>query len=218
MQSIASFGRVTAMDTAHLISPYRLLEHPFYKRWEAGELSEAELARYAEQFRHFEAQLPSFLEGLSGLLEGEAALMVEANLADEVDGEVTHLALFETYAHGVGAEDHVAPTPAMAGLTAIYDDALRRGDAAYGLGVLLGYETQAAEVALSKGEALETSYGVSPEARAFWETHAELEELHAQWSLSAAQGLDEVSICAGAQASAAAWWAFLDEREALVAA
>ena len=206
------------MDTANLISPYRLLEHPFYKRWEAGALREDELARYAEQYRHFEAQLPSFLEGLSGLLEGEAAQMVEANLADEVAGERTHLALFDNFAHGVGAEADVAATPAMAALTQIYRDALRRGDAAFGLGVLLGYETQAAEVATSKGEALKASYGVEAAARAFWDTHAELEAEHASWSLRAAEGLDETAVREGAQASAAAWWAFLDEREALVAA
>ncbi len=206
------------MDTANLISPYRLLEHPFYKRWEAGELSEAELARYAEQYRHFEAQLPSFLEGLSGLLEGEAAQMVEANLADEVAGERTHLELFDTFAEGVGAEADVAATPAMAALTATYRDALRRGDAAFGLGVLLGYETQAAEVAASKGEALKASYGVDRHARAFWETHAALEEQHASWSLRAAEGLEEAGVREGAQDSASAWWAFLDEREALVAA
>lgn len=31
----------------------QLLEHPFYRRWEAGELSREELTRYAEQYRHF---------------------------------------------------------------------------------------------------------------------------------------------------------------------
>ena len=39
-----------------------LLAHPFYRRWEAGELSEDELARYAGQDRYFEAYLPEFLE------------------------------------------------------------------------------------------------------------------------------------------------------------
>ena len=30
----------------------RLLEHPFYRRWEAGELLPGELADYAGQYRH----------------------------------------------------------------------------------------------------------------------------------------------------------------------
>ena len=33
----------------------RLLDHPFYRRWENGELIEGELQHYAEQYRFFEA-------------------------------------------------------------------------------------------------------------------------------------------------------------------
>jgi pyrroloquinoline-quinone synthase len=205
------------MDTMTLIGSHRLLEHPFYRRWEAGQLSGAELALYAEQYRHFEAQLPSFLEGLSDLVDGQARALVEANLADEVGDEVTHLALFEDYAESVGA-GQAAATPAMAALVALYAEVLRRGDGAYGVGVLLGYEVQAADVAASKGEALLGAYGLAPRACRFWQLHAELEVEHAAWSLRAAEGLDESTVTAGARASAAAWWAFLDEREALVAA
>lgn len=62
----------------------RLLDHPFYRRWERGEVSEAELASYAAQYRHFEAYLPGFLAQLvAGLPEGEARDLVAANLADE---------------------------------------------------------------------------------------------------------------------------------------
>ena len=31
---------------------HNVLEHPFYVRWSAGELSAEELARYAGQYRH----------------------------------------------------------------------------------------------------------------------------------------------------------------------
>jgi pyrroloquinoline quinone (PQQ) biosynthesis protein C len=31
---------------------HNVLEHPFYLRWSAGELSREELARYAGQYRH----------------------------------------------------------------------------------------------------------------------------------------------------------------------
>ena len=39
----------------------RLLDHPFYRRWEAGEVTLGELADYASQYRHFESYLPNFL-------------------------------------------------------------------------------------------------------------------------------------------------------------
>ena len=47
------------------LEPYQLLEHPFYRRWEAGGLRRDELTSYAEQYRFFEAMLPTFLSSLS---------------------------------------------------------------------------------------------------------------------------------------------------------
>ncbi len=49
----------------------RLLEHPFYRRWEAGEVSMGELAGYAAQYCHFEGYRPGFLTTLvASLPEG----------------------------------------------------------------------------------------------------------------------------------------------------
>src|SRR6185503_7856888 len=66
-----SHGRATVYDRRHPIPwtrrPYvqdfwsrleevrarwNVLEHPFYQRWSAGELSRDELARYAGEYRH----------------------------------------------------------------------------------------------------------------------------------------------------------------------
>ena len=204
-------------NVAALIDPFRLLEHPFYRRWESGDLTEGELGAYAAQYRHFEAQLPSFLEGLSTLVEGEAAELVAANLADELAGPKTHLELFDGFCAAVEAPV-AEPTAAMATLIATYNDALASGDAAYALGVLAGYEVQAAEVAETKGIGLAEHYGVDEKGRTFWSLHATLEADHADWTLRAAEDLDEARFEEGAQASAAAWWGYLDEREALVAA
>ena len=52
----------------------RLLYHPFYRRWEAGEVTLGELADYAAQYRHFESYLPSFLGELADSLpKGQSA-------------------------------------------------------------------------------------------------------------------------------------------------
>ena len=42
---------------AEAIVGRHLLAHPFYRRWEAGTLSEGGLAAYAEQYRHIEREL-----------------------------------------------------------------------------------------------------------------------------------------------------------------
>ncbi len=46
----------------------RLLDHPFYRRWEAGTLARGELAAYAEQYRHIEAALPEVLRRVASNL------------------------------------------------------------------------------------------------------------------------------------------------------
>jgi len=206
------------MDTTTIIKDHRLLDHPFYRRWEDGKLVEGELASYAAQYRFFEAQLPSFLEGLAGLLdEGTAKELVVANLNDEINGAETHVALFERFATAVDAPG-ATPSPAMAALVATYREALAANDASLALGVLAGYEIQAAEVAKTKGEGLTAHYGVDETGAAFWNLHATLEEDHAAWTLEAAASLDEASFEEGVRRSSMAWWNFLDEREALVAA
>ena len=53
---------------AEAIVGRHLLTHPFYRRWEAGSLSEGELAAYAEQYRHIERELPVTLSAIASAL------------------------------------------------------------------------------------------------------------------------------------------------------
>jgi pyrroloquinoline-quinone synthase len=188
----------------------RLLDHPFYQRWSRGEVSVEELRAYAAQYRHFEAALPQHLEAISG----DAALRDVAlrNLADEQ----THLELFDAFAAALGEAQPAAPSPAMQSLLDVYQDARARS-AAEGFAALLAYEAQSPDVAASKAAGLREHGILDGDGLAFWDAHATLDRDHAAWAL------DALSTCgAGAQqvgdsieAAAAAWWAFLDEREAL---
>jgi pyrroloquinoline-quinone synthase len=205
-------------ETAALLGGRRLLAHPFYRRWEDGDLAPTELAAYAAQYRHVEAALPDFLIELVGRLDDPAArALVAANLRDEVAGPETHLEAFERFAAAVGAGDE-RPTPATTALLDLYQRSVRSASSDFALGVLAGYEVQAAEVARTKGDSLAARYGIDADGRAFWDLHAGLEDEHAAWTLAAAGGVDGDEFVAGARASAAAWWSFLDEREALAAA
>src|SRR5271154_5722187 len=104
-------GYCCRMQTTHIrevladaLSGRHLLTHPFYRRWEAGGLLEGELGAYAEQYRLLERELPRTLAAVAtGLPEGRARTMVEANLADEV-GDPAHAVLFESFARAAGAE------------------------------------------------------------------------------------------------------------------
>lgn len=199
-----------------LLTGRRLLEHPFYRRWEAGELTADELRSYAEQYRHFEEMLPSFLAELAGRLPDSAARdLVEANLVDECSDPEPHIALFEDFAAAFGA-GRSGPSPATARLVETYRSSLGDG-AVTALGVLAAYEVQAADVAASKAEGLRRHFGTPETGTRFWDVHAEVDRRHAQWVVTAVGTIasegDRSSVRDGFRRSADAWWRFLDERE-----
>lgn len=194
----------------------RLLENPFYGAWLAGALTRTDLADYAAQYRHVEQILPATLHATAAALPaGHARCLVEGHLADERSRPRPHLELLDDFAFAVGADTDSAATPATAHLVATYQNAAEEGPVA-ALAVIGAYEVQAAEVAASKAASLRTHYRLDSAGTQFWDVHARLEESHASWTAKAIEELnpapEEVSRHAGA--SAAAWWAFLDEREA----
>lgn len=193
----------------------RLLTHPFYRRWQLGEVTLGELAAYAAQYRHFEAGLPSFLTGLAGALpEGPARDLVAANLRDELGDPVPHLELFERFADAVGAPVET-PSPATRALLETYAELGAEGPAA-ALAGFLAYEAQAPEVAASKAGGLRRHYGIGDDGVGFWEHHADVDARHGAWTAEAlaATADDPGVVTAAARRAADAWWAFLDERDA----
>ncbi len=195
-----------------------LLTHPFYVRWEAGELAPVELAAYSSQYRHFEAMLPGLLGDLADQLmsEGsvEAARAISANLDDELGNPGPHLELFDRFVAAVGGTS-AQPTPATGALASTYTDLVIEGAVA-GLAGLAAYETQASAIAGSKAEGLRLHYGIDDQGTAFWDVHAAMEADHGDWIVDALASLDAepVQVNAAARRGADAWWAFLDDREA----
>jgi pyrroloquinoline-quinone synthase len=192
----------------------RLLEHPFYRRWVAGELEEAELASYAGQYRHFEARLPRFLTELVEMLpDGHPRDLVSENLAEELGDPVPHIELFDDFAAAVGAPSATA-SRAMQLLLDSYDAALDEGPVA-ALAGLVAYEHQAPEVASTKAAGLRAHFGLSGKAVQFWDHHAAVDLKHAEWGAQALcdMEVDAAHVERSARSVAQAWWCFLDERE-----
>jgi pyrroloquinoline quinone (PQQ) biosynthesis protein C len=114
----------------------------------------------------------------------------------------------------VGADTDSCASPATAHLVATYQNAAQEGPVA-ALAVIGAYEVQASEVAATKAASLRSQYHLDSAGTQFWEVHARLEESHANWT---AEAIDELGpapedVDRYAAGSAAAWWAFLDERE-----
>ena len=205
---------------AAALEGHRLLTHPFYQRWEAGELSPAELAAYAAQYRHVERVLPTVLQALVARLPESAALdLVAATLADELGRPEPHATLFESFAAEAGARSDVAPTAATNALIDLHLEAATT-DPVASLAMLAAYEAQAGDIAVSKADGLRRHYRFTPAGTRFWDVHADMESDHAAWSRDALSSLGAGPETVGPPAAAAAraWWAFLDDRELSAAA
>lgn len=192
----------------------RLLGHPFYRSWQDGLLQQPDLARYAEQYRHFERSLPETLSVLAGSLPaGEPRRLVEQNLDDELSRPEAHVDLFEGFAEAVGAREASEPTPATQHLVDLYAEAVGRG-AVPALAVVAAYEVQAGDIATTKAGSLKHRYGLTAHATSFWNVHSEIEATHADWTIEALTTLqaDPDSVADWSGRSAQAWWSFLDDR------
>jgi len=202
---------------AEAIVGRHLLTHPFYRRWEAGTLTEGELAAYAEQYRHIERELPVTLAAIADALpEGHARELVEANLADELGSPEPHVELFETFAAAAGAAPDAPATPSTAALLAVVRTTASN-DPVAALAMVAAYEVQAADIAGSKGDGLCRHYGFDEEGTRFWDVHRTQEVDHAGWSMEALTALDaDLDVVqAAATVSADSWWLFLSERDEL---
>lgn len=196
----------------------QLLDHPFYRRWEAGSLQPGELGAYAAQYRYFEASLPGILRGLLARLEpGRAAELVQQNLADEESNPEPHVAVFADFANAVGACGAL-PSDATGRLLTTYRD-LIESSPAEGLAALVAYEMQAPAIAASKADGLRRHYEISATGTRFWDLHATMDHDHARWGVEALAelGAPEDRLVGAARSAADAWWAFLDDREAAAA-
>ena len=200
-----------------------LLTHPFYRRWEAGELQLGELDSYARNYRSFEAALPVVLSAVVQRLNtdgsAEVANRVQRNLDDELGRPESHLALFDRFAAAVSppgsATEAAEAGPAADALVATYTDLVEEGPVA-ALSALAAYETQASAIAASKAEGLRRWYGIDGAGAAFWDVHAAMDADHGDWAIDALASLDAdpAVVRVAAKRAADAWWTFLDECEA----
>ena len=207
---------VIATVISRSVSGARLLDHPYYRAWQDGELTLEDLKEYAGQYRHFERNLPEVLADAATQMDrGEARRLVEANLDDELTNPRPHVELFDDFSRAVGAGDEVEPSAAMAGLVGLYRDAVKEGPAAL-LAVVGAYETQAADIAATKAAALECHYGIDGIGTSFWSVHSVIEGQHSAWTAEALEsiGASEGEVGDWSRRSAEAWWRFLDERQA----
>ncbi len=196
----------------------RLLDHPFYAAWAAGELTTEDLSYYATQYWRQVEAFPGYLEALAQRTEEPAVRKtLETNLSDERGDD--HAGLWLRFAEGVGAEESHVQESAVEDETAhcvsTFDIGSQSAPVPFALGMLYGYESQTPAVARTKVEGLRSHYGIDGDAVSYFELHADVDERHSD-ELADAVALacnDESELReaeAGAMTGAAAVWHLLD--------
>ena len=159
---------------ADVHSRWNLLDHPFYVRWSRGELSAADLALYAGQYRHAVVALARAAAGAAHAA-GEGG---RAELAAHAGEEAAHVALWDEFARAAGTD---GPQPAEPETAACADAWAGEGRDLLGHLVAL-YAIESAQPAISrvKADGLREHYGFDAgPATAYFDLHAERDVEHA---------------------------------------
>lgn len=176
---------------------WNVLRHPFYLRWEAGELSREELSFYAGEYRHAVVALA-----------GAATASGDREHADE---ETAHVDLWDDFARALDAPLDREP---LAG-TAACADAWARRDQLEALTVLYAIESAQPAISETKLRGLVAHYGFSPDepAARYFALHSERDVEHARAARTAledAAPTDTTALAAAAERALEANWRLLD--------
>jgi len=161
-----------------------LLNHPFYQRWSAGELSRPELEEYARQYYHYALAFPTFLSGMHAHTEDMVIRQhLLENLIEEERGPENHPELWLRFCEALSLDraDVVSGTPNAA--TRALIDSMRTFASSEslheGLAALYAYESQIPAVAKAKIDGLAAWYGITePRDVAFFSVHMTADVLH----------------------------------------
>ncbi len=155
---------------------YNVLEHPFYQRWSAGELSAEELGFYAGEYRHAVVALAQASDSVAGKVDPERRVGLERHAAEER----SHIALWDEFAAAAGdggsRREPLAETEHCVRSWTAGESALEH------LAVLYAIEASQPAIAQTKLDGLVERYGYSPEGPAveYFELHATLDVEHAR--------------------------------------
>jgi pyrroloquinoline-quinone synthase len=140
-----------------------VLEHPFYERWSAGDLSAAELTCYAGEYRHAVVALAEASRAAAAKAGPEHA----SGLSAHAEEETAHVELWDDFARATGAcapadgrNDAREETRACARTWTAGENLLEH------LAVLYAIEASQPEISTTKLDGLTKHYGYSEEGPA----------------------------------------------------
>ena len=185
---------------------WNVLEHPFYQRWSAGELSREELARYSGQYRHAVGAVAEISATIA------AGAPERSDLRAHADEEAAHVELWDGFVRAAGGDVAAEPTPETRECVAEWT--ADRGTVA-NLARLYAIESGQPAISRTKREGLLERYGFEDgSGTAYFRVHETRDVEHAGEAREliaelAADG-DAESVVAEAEAAFKANWRLLD--------
>jgi pyrroloquinoline-quinone synthase len=176
---------------------WNVLDHPFYLRWERGDLTREDLAFYAGEYRHAVVALAD-----------TAAVGGDAEHAAE---EAAHIQLWDDFAAALDA-----PLDREPGIgTRECVSAWRAGDSLEARAVLYAVESGQPDISRTKLTGLVDHYGFAAGTKGtgYFELHSDKDHEHAAASaevLSTAAPADADRLVAAAEAALKGNWRLLD--------
>ncbi len=187
---------------------HNVLEHPFYVRWSAGELSREELARYAGQYRHATEALARLCSQTAEAAPETSRGEIEAHAAEEA----AHVGLWDDFVEATGGEIGAEPTPETA--ECVTDWTAPDGYLAQ-LARMYAIESGQPEISRIKREGLSRFYGINGgPGGEYFRVHEEADHAHAEESRrlieDAMTPADEDALVDAAESAFQANWRLLD--------
>ena len=150
-----------------------VLEHPFYVRWSAGELSPDELARYSGQYRHATEALAKLCADTADLAPDAHRDEIERHAAEEQD----HIGLWDDFVDAAGGEIGAEPTAETAECVRAWT---APGDYLSALATLYAIESGQPEISHIKREGLSRFYGIDGGSGSeYFRVHEATDDAHA---------------------------------------
>lgn len=191
-----------------------VLEHPFYQRWSAGELSADELAHYAGEYHHAVVALAAASRSAANLADPISEPGLRSELEEHAAEEEGHIALWEDFARAVGGAPSSTPNPETLSCAEAWTGEPQR-PLLDSLVALYAIESAQPAISATKRAGLSAHYAVQEgPATAYFELHEQLDIEHAAAAKALIserlEGADEDRLLARAESVLQANWLLLD--------
>ena len=167
-----------------LINRHHLLNHSFYKAWNAGELPKETIREYAAQYFQHVSMFPRYLSSIhSNCDQIKTRQLLLENLNEEEKGKENHPELWMRFAEGMGNTRDIVnetnPIKETKELVETFTKLSKSEKYHVGLAALYCYESMQPEISETKKDGLQKFYGIKDEdTLKFFTVHMHADKWH----------------------------------------